>query len=209
MQAVRGLDSSYLLGTLLSFFLAALFISTEGFLFGSLSSSLGFSFIESFYSSFSQVCKSRATSSTGCPEYAWKKDAALWCGWYLICFRERRHYLDTRSAPRCRLEPSAPRMSPVAGLCWHLRDVRPWWRKLCGKRSFCWGLTVGCKLLLRHKRGLEVLRIVQAPGGHRCAAVLEALWCMKGSERFALCSPCLYSSISSPYPHGPKRSMQL
>lgn len=48
------------------------FISVDRFLFGSLSFSLAFSFIGCLYSSFSLACMSRATSSTGCPEYAWK-----------------------------------------------------------------------------------------------------------------------------------------
>lgn len=68
----RPSGSLYLFGRLIFVFLTAFCISIDRFLFGSPSFSLAFSFIGYLYFSFSLACLSRATSSTGCPEYACK-----------------------------------------------------------------------------------------------------------------------------------------
>lgn len=76
----RPWGSLYLFGRLIFVFLTAFCISADRFLFGSPSSSLAFSFIRYLYIPFSLACLSRATSSTGCPEYAWK-DICYWLMW--------------------------------------------------------------------------------------------------------------------------------
>lgn len=119
-----------------------LIIYLDRLLCGSLSFSLAFSSLGYLCSSFTLACVSRTTSLGGGPGLPGR--CVLLTAVLGTCLLQGVPPSPGHTICWCPLR----RRSPMVGLCWHLRGVRPRWKDL-GKGSLLGAVTLGSMLFLR------------------------------------------------------------